>query len=101
MIKPLVLFGLQTDLAFPLGIQKFVVTIRRVFGREQLRVVTDDERNQIKSSPIAQRVLEALRVSNTLFRDIFCQQAGVLKLINLNDTGLKNIGVVDIRPMLD
>ncbi len=31
MIKPLILFGLQTDLAFPLRMQEIFVTARRVF----------------------------------------------------------------------
>ena len=62
MIKPLVVFGLQTDLAFPLGMQEIFVTARRVFDRDQLGVVTNDVRNQIKSRPIAERVLEAFRI---------------------------------------
>jgi hypothetical protein len=73
MIKPLILFGLQTDLAFPPEIQEIFVAVWRVFGRDQLRVVTNHVRNQIKSRPVAQWVLEAFRVSSTLLGDILCQ----------------------------
>src|SRR5215471_14282147 len=101
MIKPLVLFSLQTNLVSPLGIQEIFVTVRCILGRDELRIVTNHVRNQIKSRPVAQRVLEAFWVSSTLFRDVFRQQAGIFELINLDDAGLKNIGVVDIGPMLD
>src|SRR5262245_65917980 len=100
MIEPLVLFSLQTDLVFPLGIQEIFVTVRCILGRDELRVVTNHVRNQIESRPVAQRVLEAFRVSSALFRDVFRQQAGIFQLINLDDAGLKNIGVVDIGSML-